>query len=70
MIGPTTVAGTGVTTAVAETVEDNTGVNRDVLKFIANDAVHILEGANAISEYALIYVPIIVVVLGQEDPSD
>ena len=39
LIGPTTVAGTGVTTVTPETVEDNTGVNRDILKLIANDAV-------------------------------
>ena len=39
LIGPTTVAGSGVTIATAETVQDNTGTNRDILKFIANDAV-------------------------------
>ena len=39
LIGPTTVAGSGVTTATAETVQDNTGTNRDILKLIANDAV-------------------------------
>ena len=39
LIGPTTVAGSGVTIATAETVQDNTGTNRDILKLIANDAV-------------------------------
>ena len=39
LIGPTTVAGSGVTNAIPETIQDNTGVNRDILKFVANDAV-------------------------------
>jgi len=39
LIGPTTVAGSGVTIATAETVQDNTGTNRDILKLVANDAV-------------------------------
>ena len=39
LIGPTTVAGSGVTSVVPDTVEDNTGVNKSILKFIANDAV-------------------------------
>ena len=39
LIGPTTVAGSGVTQASSETVQDTTGVNRSILKFIANDAV-------------------------------
>ena len=39
LIGPTTVAGSGVTNAIPETVQDNTGVNRTVLKLVANDAV-------------------------------
>ena len=39
LIGPTTVAGSGVTTATSETVQDNAGVNRDILKLVANDAV-------------------------------
>ena len=39
LIGPTTVAGSGVTSATSETVQDNAGVNRDILKLVANDAV-------------------------------
>jgi hypothetical protein len=39
LIGPTSVAGSGVTQAFSETVQDNTGVNRDILKLVANDAV-------------------------------
>ena len=39
LIGPTTVAGSGVTQVIPETVQDNTGVNRSILKLVANDAV-------------------------------
>ncbi len=39
LIGPTTVAGSGVTQFVSEVVEDNTGVNRSILKMVANDTV-------------------------------
>ena len=39
LIGPTTVAGSGVTAVVPDTVEDNTGVNKSILKLVANDAV-------------------------------
>ena len=39
LVGPTTVAGSGVTQAFAETVQDNAGVNRTILKLVANDAV-------------------------------
>ena len=39
LIGPTTVAGSGVTQTVAEVVEDNTGVNRSILKLVTNDVV-------------------------------
>jgi len=39
LVGPTSVAGSGVTQVVSETVEDNTGVNRSILKLVANDAV-------------------------------
>ena len=39
LIGPTTVAGSGVTSETSETVQDNAGVNRDILKLVANDAV-------------------------------
>jgi hypothetical protein len=39
LIGPTTIAGSGVTNVVPETVQDNTGVNRSLLKLVANDSV-------------------------------
>ncbi len=39
LIGPTTVAGSGVTQFTSEVVEDNTGVNKSILKMVANDTV-------------------------------
>ena len=39
LIGPTTVAGSGVTQVVTEVAPDNTGVNQSYLKLVANDAV-------------------------------
>lgn len=39
LIGPTTVTGSGVTTFTSENVEDDSGVNRSILKMVANDAV-------------------------------
>jgi hypothetical protein len=39
LIGPTTVAGSGVTQVLSETVEDNTGVNQSILKLVTADAV-------------------------------
>jgi len=39
LIGPTTVAGSGVTQFTSEVVQDNTGVNRSLLKMVANDTV-------------------------------
>jgi hypothetical protein len=39
LVGPTTVAGSGVTQVVTETVQDNTGVNRGILKLVAEDTV-------------------------------
>lgn len=39
LIGPTTVAGSGVTQVFAETSPDNTGVNQSYLKLVANDSV-------------------------------
>ena len=39
LIGPTTVAGSGVTQVISEILQDNTGVNRSILKLVANDAV-------------------------------
>ena len=39
LIGPTTVAGSGQTVFTTDSVEDNSGVTRTILKMIANDAV-------------------------------
>ena len=39
LIGPTTVAGSGVTTFTSEVVQDNAGVNQNILKMVANNAV-------------------------------
>ena len=39
LIGPTTVAGSGVTQVLPEVLQDNTGVNRSILKLVANDTV-------------------------------
>ena len=39
LIGPTTVAGSGVTAVIPETVKDNSGVNRGILKLVSNDTV-------------------------------
>ena len=39
LIGPTTVAGSGVTQVITEVAPDDTGVNQSYLKLVANDAV-------------------------------
>ena len=39
LIGPTTVAGSGVTQVISETSPDDAGVNQSYLKLVANDAV-------------------------------
>ena len=39
LVGPTTVAGSGQTVFSTDSVEDNTGVSRSILKMIANDAI-------------------------------
>ena len=39
LIGPTTVAGSGVTQFTSEVVDDNTGVDKSILKMITNDVV-------------------------------
>ena len=39
LIGPTTVAGSGVTQVISESPEDNTGVKRSILKLVSNDTV-------------------------------
>ena len=37
LIGPTTVSGSGVTQVVSETIEDNVGVNKSILRLVTND---------------------------------
>ena len=39
LIGPTTVSGSGVTQMVPEVLQDNTGVNRSILKMVTEDVV-------------------------------
>ena len=39
LIGPTTVSGSGVTQMLPEVVQDNTGVNRSILKMVTEDVV-------------------------------
>ena len=39
LIGPTTVTGAGVTVFTTDTVQDNTGVNRSILKMVVEDQV-------------------------------
>ena len=39
LIGPTTVAGSGVTQVITESPEDNTGVKRSILILVSNDTV-------------------------------
>jgi hypothetical protein len=39
LIGPTTISGSGVTQVVTETVQDNTGVFRSILKLVTQDTV-------------------------------
>ena len=39
LIGPTTVAGSGVTQVITESPEDNAGVKRSILKLVTNDVV-------------------------------
>ena len=47
LIGPTTVAGSGVTNVLPETVEDNTGVQRTILKGVQSDTVVFVSSAEA-----------------------
>jgi hypothetical protein len=37
LIGPTSVAGSGVTQVISETVENNVGVNKSILRLVTND---------------------------------
>jgi len=39
LVGPTSIAGSGVTQVVTEVVQDNTGVNRSILKLVTQDTV-------------------------------
>ena len=39
LVGPTTVAGSGITQVITESPEDNTGVQRAILKLVTNDTV-------------------------------
>ena len=39
LIGPTAVAGSGVTQVSSETIRDNVGVNKGILKLITNDVI-------------------------------
>ena len=61
LIGPTTVTGSGVTLVSAETVEDNVGVNKRILKLITNDTTVGIVSAEqftpgtAISGFATVY---------------
>ena len=39
LIGPTAVAGSGVTAVSSETIKDNAGVNKSILKLVTNDVI-------------------------------
>ena len=39
LIGPTTISGSGITQMLPEVVQDNTGVNRSILKMVTEDVV-------------------------------
>jgi len=61
LIGPTTTSGSGVTQVVSESVADNVGVNKSILKFITNDSIVAIVSAeeftpgSAITGFATIY---------------
>jgi hypothetical protein len=61
LIGPTTTSGSGVTQVVSESVADNVGVNKSILKFITNDSIVAIVSAEeftpgtAITGFATIY---------------
>ena len=61
LIGPTAVAGSGVTQVSSETIKDNAGVNKSILKFITNDTTVGIVSAEeftpqtAITGFATIY---------------
>jgi hypothetical protein len=61
LIGPTTTSGSGVTQVLAETVADNVGVNKSILKLVTNDSIVGIVSAEeftpgtAITGFATIY---------------
>jgi hypothetical protein len=61
LIGPTTTSGSGVTQVVSESVADNVGVNKSILKFITNDSIVAIVSAEeftpgtAITGFSTIY---------------
>jgi hypothetical protein len=61
LIGPTTTSGSGVTQVVAETVADNVGVSKSILKLVTNDSIVGIVSAeeftpgSAITGFATIY---------------
>jgi len=61
LIGPTTVAGSGNTSVVSDSIRDNAGVYKAVLKFVTNDQIVAMVSAEefipltAITGYATVY---------------
>jgi hypothetical protein len=61
LIGPTTVAGSGSTAVVPDSIRDNVGVYKSVLKFVTNDQIVAMVSAEqfiplvAITGYATVY---------------
>ena len=61
LIGPTTVAGSGNTSVVSDSIRDNVGVFKSVLKFVTNDIIVAMVSAEefipltAITGFATIY---------------
>ena len=61
LIGPTTVAGSGSTAVVSDSIRDNAGVYKSVLKFVTNDQIVAMVSAEqfiplvAITGYATVY---------------
>ena len=61
LIGPTTVAGSGNTSVVSDSIRDNVGVYKSVLKFVTNDQIVAMVSAEqfipltAITGYATVF---------------
>jgi len=61
LIGPTTVAGSGTTSVVSDSIRDNVGVYKAVLKFVTNDQIVAMVSAEqfiplvAITGFATVY---------------